>query len=722
MEIGGDNPVIREVAGEKKNCDCCLTNYITTAAKKFYASILYPKIFLTFNILCIVQTVPALYYYITFFQKGFYLLNSTGMAPVWGCTIGAVATAIVTSALLPIPPNAITKAFCVAVILWEFLVSFSLFIACVCLAIFRDFHGFAWSLLGSIVTFSAGNFLLWMGLTVTRQHEGGHQYSVGNDDVSVREDKGNDVSTTDFPLSVSSVASRSSSFCKYDQPPSITSIEVVQKRPHRLAATTKMSAGAGKGSDSIECGSKPSESEHLRSDDIVIIEIGAELENEATAIETFNSKERCEEKASETNRNVQKSRASMPVKDWIPNPAMKAGRNDTLKKIEGVHKDEKKSDASILSPVCRAIKFILIQIVLWTILFVFAVIPSGFAVQQVFQAMEFKRYPSDGTFHMIPTYEGSTISTEMRIYCTGHSSIGRPMILLEPDSAMSGFALYNIQNILSASWRVCTYDRGGYGWSQVPPLGSVKPLSVVYRLNHLLRVAGEGQSLEGIILIGAGTGGQIMQTYAYNYPSQVAGLSLLDSYPEINRLQGRTTSAIHKSTVSICGDLQISRALETVAVIRAVTDQSRRRIALQNDKFIPANQLPKYESTQTNGRYWAAQYNDLCVNAGSLTAYTDYLDSASADQSPSAFFQNNAVTWPVIPGGKPVLIVSAGNTINNDDSDSRMYKRQAALYNETLSAGKSKWTVCPLCDHSLAYDHDSTTVAGYIDKYFSRYY
>ena len=49
-------------------------------------------------------------------------------------------------------------------------------------------------------------------------------------------------------------------------------------------------------------------------------------------------------------------------------------------------------------------------------------------------------------------------------------------------------------------------------------------------------------------------------------------------------------------------------------------------------------------------------------------------------------------------------------------------KQQAALYNETLSAGKSKWTVCPLCDHSLAYDHDSTTVAGYIDKYFSLYY
>ena len=721
MEAAGNQSVIGALTEEKKNSNC-----ITTAAKKFYASILYPKVFLTFNILCIIQTVPALYYYISFFQKDFYLVNSTGMAPVWGCTIGAVAAAIVTSALLPIPPNAITKAFCIAVILWEFLVSFSLLIACVCLAIFKDFHGFAWSLLGSIVTFSAGNFLLWMGLRVSRRSENGHQYGVDNDAVIGREDKGNDISMNDFPFSLSSVASRSSSFCKYDQPPSISSIEVVQRRTHKSASGTKTSACDLKGGNDIDRRLRPSESEYLRSDDIVIIEIGAELDDHPNATETFDCKDQHEEKALETNQNIQKLNASVPdripVKDWIPNPAIKAGKKDTFNKLEAVHNDEKKSDTATLSPACRAIKFILIQVVLWTILFVFAVIPSGFAVQQVFQAMEFKRYPSDGTFHMIPTYEGSITSTEMRIYCMGDSGIGRPMILLEPDSATSGFALYNIQNILSASWRVCTYDRGGYGWSQVPPLGSVKPMSVVYRLNYLLTVAGEGQSSEGIILIGAGTGGQIMQTYAYNYPSQVAGLSLLDSYPEINRLQGRTTSAIHKSTVTICGDLQISRALETVAVIRAVTDQSRRSIALQNNKFIPTNQLSKYESTQTTGRYWAAQYNDLCVNAGSLTAYTDYLDSVSANQSSSALSQNNAVTWPVIPGGKPVLIVSAGNTIDNDDPDSLMYKRQAVLYNETLSPGKSKWTVCPRCDHSLAYDHDSTVVAGYIDKYFSGYY
>lgn len=51
------------------------------------------------------------------------------MATVWGCTVGAIATAIVTSALVPIPANTITQTFCIAVILWQFLCCISLFIA-----------------------------------------------------------------------------------------------------------------------------------------------------------------------------------------------------------------------------------------------------------------------------------------------------------------------------------------------------------------------------------------------------------------------------------------------------------------------------------------------------------------------------------------------------------------------------------------------------------------
>lgn len=67
-------------------------------------------------------------------ERAFYILISTGMVHTWGCTIGAIGNAIITSALLPIPPNTINKGLCVAVMLWEYLFSFSLLIARIYLA------------------------------------------------------------------------------------------------------------------------------------------------------------------------------------------------------------------------------------------------------------------------------------------------------------------------------------------------------------------------------------------------------------------------------------------------------------------------------------------------------------------------------------------------------------------------------------------------------------
>ena len=45
--------------------NCC--DWIREKSTQFYNSILDPKAFLIFNIMCILQTIPALYYYVKFF-------------------------------------------------------------------------------------------------------------------------------------------------------------------------------------------------------------------------------------------------------------------------------------------------------------------------------------------------------------------------------------------------------------------------------------------------------------------------------------------------------------------------------------------------------------------------------------------------------------------------------------------------------------------------------
>ena len=75
------------------NCYCCMDQY-----RQFVNKLQEWRGFLFFNVICIVQTIPALTYYISFFNKGWFLPYTSGMPPVWGATIGAIATVIATFA------------------------------------------------------------------------------------------------------------------------------------------------------------------------------------------------------------------------------------------------------------------------------------------------------------------------------------------------------------------------------------------------------------------------------------------------------------------------------------------------------------------------------------------------------------------------------------------------------------------------------------------------
>lgn len=73
----------------QKSSSC--TEWIKANICAIYNSILFPMDFLVFNVICILQTIPALTYYIYFFQRNYSLPASSGMPPVWGSTIGTAS-------------------------------------------------------------------------------------------------------------------------------------------------------------------------------------------------------------------------------------------------------------------------------------------------------------------------------------------------------------------------------------------------------------------------------------------------------------------------------------------------------------------------------------------------------------------------------------------------------------------------------------------------------
>lgn len=136
----------------------------------------------------------------------------------------------------------------------------------------------------------------------------------------------------------------------------------------------------------------------------------------------------------------------------------------------------------------------------------------------------------------------------LHIYCVGE---GVPSIIF--DSGVGGFSLEwsRVQNVLARRTRVCSYDRAGYGWSDLGPLPRTSE-RITRELHTLLERAGVAGPY---IIAGHSFGGYNAQLFARNYPDQTAGLVLIDSsHPEqIERLPGPepgTTKQVRPGTNS----------------------------------------------------------------------------------------------------------------------------------------------------------------------------
>jgi pimeloyl-ACP methyl ester carboxylesterase len=110
----------------------------------------------------------------------------------------------------------------------------------------------------------------------------------------------------------------------------------------------------------------------------------------------------------------------------------------------------------------------------------------------------------------------------LHLHCTGS---GSPTVVLEPGQGGASSDLGWIAPALARDSRVCVYDRAGRGWSDEAD-GPQDAAQIAADLHTLLERA---QVPGSYVLAGHSFGGLYVQTFAANYPDQVAGLVLLDS-------------------------------------------------------------------------------------------------------------------------------------------------------------------------------------------------
>jgi pimeloyl-ACP methyl ester carboxylesterase len=117
---------------------------------------------------------------------------------------------------------------------------------------------------------------------------------------------------------------------------------------------------------------------------------------------------------------------------------------------------------------------------------------------------------------------------KLHLYCTGQ---GSPTVLLEFGADGSYLDWRDVQPGVSQITRVCSYDRGGYGFSDSSPKPRVSS-AMSEEFRELLRRAGENPPF---IVVGHSFGAQNAIMFAHRFPKEVAGIVLVDgTHPAYN--------------------------------------------------------------------------------------------------------------------------------------------------------------------------------------------
>jgi pimeloyl-ACP methyl ester carboxylesterase len=221
--------------------------------------------------------------------------------------------------------------------------------------------------------------------------------------------------------------------------------------------------------------------------------------------------------------------------------------------------------------------------------------------------------------------------SRMHIYCTGS---GSPTVILEAGSTDASLSWTFVQSNVSQFTCVCSYDRLGYAWSE-PLAGPVTVRAVNERLHTLLSRANISPPY---IMVGHSLGGEYVRAYAHRYPSDVAGIVLVDPGSEWQMVRtGEQFTAGQSEAITAA-----------VAGLREAERKAADGTFARNLSLVPVDpRLPP-------GEFHAYQ---------ALLASRPYFWESRAVEAESAFsmfgeLQRENITSP---GSVPLIVISSGN-------------------------------------------------------------
>lgn len=113
----------------------------------------------------------------------------------------------------------------------------------------------------------------------------------------------------------------------------------------------------------------------------------------------------------------------------------------------------------------------------------------------------------------------------LHLNCAGDARAQQPTVILEAGIGDFSVEWSLVQPGVAPFARVCSYDRAGDGWSELGPHPRTFR-QIVHELHALLERAGERPPF---VLVGHSYGGWLVRLYQATYPSDVAGMVLVEA-------------------------------------------------------------------------------------------------------------------------------------------------------------------------------------------------
>jgi len=174
-------------------------------------------------------------------------------------------------------------------------------------------------------------------------------------------------------------------------------------------------------------------------------------------------------------------------------------------------------------------------------------------------------------------------NVQIHIYCQGQ---GSPTILLEAGLGGNSLEWNPVQNRLLNHTRVCSYDRPGYGWSEISDTPR-NARTISGELKALLDNAGEPGPF---LLVGHSFGGHIVRLFANEFADSVSGIVLVDASHErlFEFLRGGSASSMLvtvKAPSSYNPSVPDNLPAELKPVFSRLSERPETKVTVQNETF-----------------------------------------------------------------------------------------------------------------------------------------